>query len=487
MYFSALAQDPFQDTPQLTGFAPAEQAAQATAAQLPDVDAVDYASMVRPFGRAPQMQGINVNATGIGDGLAQGISQGITGGLNMRAQQQWQDDYRNARAAELRYKAMQDAAAQEAEYNKLHAYDQYLTPEQQALNTASGGNYVNTTGTGQANIGLTLPKAQAEAEAAEKTADTRGRAGMREKVGALEVMRANVPKIEVGGIPQPQAVNDYTYLSGGAPVTSVDIQSDILDRDNKAQRNAKAGVELQYQQPMAQQGLVSATAKAEIDTAKATFAALEEEIRVRGLESKQFDETAAREKLDEAKPLYMDALQRWDSMTPAMVKRFNAEMGAEGLDELMLPEKETPEYQFFASKGKVKSVGDKRTGQLYDPGEVPQATPPRPTQSAPQVSVTAPRVQAPQPQQSSPKPAAKPKEAFGANLPKALPRITSEQEPGLTIDETSRLKKLIDRSLQGKKRDAYGLKENPFSGLGAYDKKVIQNLLQKRETALKAN
>ena len=226
-----------------------------------------------------------VQASGIGEGLIKGVAKGIAHVPEQLAYN------RQRREIGLAQQYAQQAQAQQRELvmNQITAQQQQAQAAQQHLSQTNPqlaslyvymspeGRQSLLSGIGTREIGLQYAPKEAVAK----------------EIGNQQVRQAQAQELgqvplEVGGIPQPNALNQYQNIYGRAPITSVDVEKGLLGNTSQRLQNAEQANKLSVQPQQLQQdiakgalGITGATLDNQIKSVEAQFADQEARLNVK--------------------------------------------------------------------------------------------------------------------------------------------------------------------------------------------------------------
>lgn len=202
--------------------------------------------------QAPQLKFGVDDPGGMGGAIAQGLGNAFNNYLQLKnynqqrgyiqGLQQQQQEAVNLALADQQAKKQNLAKAIELQNQSLGQFvPATTTPQQiqalQVANAAGGGALYNdlakSFGAQGVEIGGIQPKAVATANAGLLTAPVTGQAKGLEQVGEKSAILNHARQsgygpesLSVNGVPQPGAINSYTYMTGQKPVTALDVAAD---------------------------------------------------------------------------------------------------------------------------------------------------------------------------------------------------------------------------------------------------------------------
>lgn len=331
----------------------------------------------------------NVQAFGVSDGILKGLAAGAGNFMKVRAYNQQQKQLQQAygvyadsqRAQMAQLQAQADARAAR-EQSGMGLMAPQMQPFYAAMDSAGRTQLLKEQGArvaapleGEAQ-GLKARAAapyEGEAEGIKAKASAQGKGeakaaeAIAERSGVLKHAMASgygPAQLEVGGVPQIGRVNSYRYMTGQNPTTSLD-----LTREELANRNAdvqyRAGAlklgalpgQLQREAAKDQLGIMHAQVEARYGDALKQIDLLTGENKLKEAET-------AKQKLLTYRPLYDQAIAKYEGMTPGQVKLFNSQMKSQNLP-YELPEKPEAKYSPVKHDGRVTGWTDTQ-GHVYD-------------------------------------------------------------------------------------------------------------------------
>lgn len=346
-------------------FAPQQQMALQTAANLKaltqnlntaNTGLRGMGTLAGAYPDAPKLQ-FGVNADSVGEGIVQGLGNAVNNtlalrnyGQQTRAVKDLAAQYQQQRQAalELAQRQEQDAAAQEQ--------NQYRTLSEQYPDLAQAYAYSDREG---------RKKLWGDMAATRITPIT-GTAEGQKQVNQGQVINQAVnamPPIELGGMPQPGAMDNVRQIRGTAPTTSLDVTKSYLANQQADVNLQKDKNTLAAQPEQLKQQIIGAQLDNNNKMVTAKYADAKAQADLLLAQGKVDEANRLTASLDEGMKLYNDYATRYDKLTPGQIKLFNSQMKAIKAP-FELPEKNVPKYQAISKDGKVQQLFDPVTGQV---------------------------------------------------------------------------------------------------------------------------
>lgn len=266
-----MATSPFDNLTQ--AFAPQTQQAQLSTDQtrlLMQALRAEQGQRAYNANRPPQLD-FNVDARTPFEGIAKGIGSGLSNGLQLRAYGQQNRALQQQQQQQQTYLAQQQALLQQQAQAESGRQTNYLGS---LKSNPAYANLVMPYEMGNASTRGDIEKLVADNEAKRTFTPLLGTASGQGEFNKQNAIRTGAEglgyganNLEVGGAPQPVAINNYRMLTGQTPTLTQDLEKTEFANISQDLANRKAGTELGVLPQQLAQGL----AKGDLDIEKQQY------------------------------------------------------------------------------------------------------------------------------------------------------------------------------------------------------------------------
>jgi hypothetical protein len=299
-----------------------------------------------------------------GDSLTEGLASGLGNGVNnFLAVKGYQRQNQMAQDLASQYQQQQQAArdlAQRQEQDTIaQEQNQYRTLE--GVDPRLAQAYAYSDREGRKKLWGDM--------AATRITPLTGTAEGEKQVNQGQVINnavAKLPPIELGGIPQPSAIDNVAQIRGKAPTLSLDLNKKELDNQQADVSLQKDKNSLVAQPEQLKQQIIGVQLDNNNKMVTAKYADAKAKADLLLAQGKVDEANRLTASLDDGMTLYNDYVARYNKLTPGQIKLFNSKMKAIKAP-FELPEKAEPKYQAISKDGKVTQLFDPVTGQVVKP------------------------------------------------------------------------------------------------------------------------
>lgn len=297
-------------------------------------------------------------------GFSQGVGNGISNFYALKNYRSRTEMLNNA-VLEQREKEKQQqdmlAATASANQERRKTGRGLLKPEEQSfydvLSPDEQDKLLIKRATGKADVAMAPDQGNAEAQ--KKLAEYDALTEAIRKIGPLETRN---PQGEM--VPNPVAIRAYSELLNKTPYLTLDANKDFIGVKKANVDLKEAENNLGAQPGQLKRAALSETlanSKAAVDAKYAEALKLADKLTA---ENKLQEADDLKGRLAEGRPLYEDALNKYDTLTPGQIKLMNSKFKALSLP-YELPEKKDNKMTPIKYKGKVTGFTD-ASGHVYD-------------------------------------------------------------------------------------------------------------------------